>query len=229
MSSNSFLGGHGWKKFVNVAYNLGAAVVIIGAMFKILHLPHGDLIIGIGMLSEAVLFTITAIDPVGFDYKWERVFPELVAGQGKDPSLPQGYANPEKDTAEPLSEKMDKLLSDAGIDARLMQNLASGMDNLSRTARNLSNAGEFGLSAGKYSSEIGMAAKNMESLNQLYGMQIENMARQVEDTRSAAGSMSAAAEASRRIQGQMQSLSDNLASLNSIYGGVLSAMGGRRA
>ena len=78
--NTSFLGSRTWKKFVNVAYNLGASVVIIGAMFKILHLPYGDLIIGIGMLSEAILFAITAIDPIGYDYHWEKVFPALVGG-----------------------------------------------------------------------------------------------------------------------------------------------------
>ena len=225
-SNNSFLGSHAWKKFVNVAYNLGASVVIIGAMFKILHLPYGDIIIGIGLMSEATLFAITAIDPIGWDYKWERVFPSLVSGEGKGPNIPKDFTVGNK--VEPLSEKLDKMLADAGIDARLMQNLSDGMNKLSSSTQSLSSVGDVGRVTQNYTREMTSAVQNMETLNRLYGSQIEVSSRQLDNTRQVASSLSESAAASMRIQGEMKSLAENLAQLNGIYGGVLSAMGGKR-
>ncbi|MDD4819665.1 MAG: gliding motility protein GldL [Flavobacteriales bacterium] len=225
-SNTSFLGSHSWKKFVNVAYNLGASVVIIGAMFKILHLPYGDLIIGIGLMSEATLFAITAIDPIGWDYKWERVFPSLVSGEGADPNIPKGFGGEEK--TEPLSSKMDKMLKDAGIDARLMQSLSDGMNRLSNTTVALSSVGDVGNVSQNYTRVMGSAVQNMETLNRLYGTQIELTGAQIDSTRKVSSALYDAAQSSMRIQGEMQSLSENLSQLNGIYGGVLTAMGGKR-
>lgn len=225
-TNTPFLGSHSWKKFVNVAYNLGASVVIIGAMFKILHLPYGDLIIGIGLMSEATLFALTAIDPIAWDYKWERVFPSLVSGEGKDPNIPSGYS-PSQNT-EPLSAKLDKMLSDAGLDARLMKNLSDGMNKLSVSAQSLSSVGEAGVATQGYAHQMSTATQNMEILNRLYGTQIEVTSQQLDTTRQVSSSLTQAAHVSMRIQGEMQSLAENLTQLNGIYGGVLTAMGGKR-
>lgn len=65
------------KRFFNILYSVGAAVVILGAMFKILHLPYGNQMLMIGMITEAIVFLLSAFESPGKDYKWEEVYPVL--------------------------------------------------------------------------------------------------------------------------------------------------------
>ena len=80
-----FLSGEGGQRFFNIAYSLGAAVVILGALFKILHLSGGDVLLSVGMGTEVLMFIITAFDRPPKDYRWEEVFPELEKGDGEVP------------------------------------------------------------------------------------------------------------------------------------------------
>lgn len=72
-----FLHGEKGQRFFNFAYSIGAAVVIWGALFKILHLPGGSTLLCIGMGTEIAMFLLTAFDRPPKDYHWEEVFPEL--------------------------------------------------------------------------------------------------------------------------------------------------------
>lgn len=73
-----FIGEKGQRTF-NFIYSLGASVVILGALFKLLHVPGADMILVIGMGTEAAIFALSAFDTPAKDYKWERVYPELAA------------------------------------------------------------------------------------------------------------------------------------------------------
>ena len=72
-----FLHGEKGQRFFNFAYSIGAAVVIWGALFKILHLPGGSELLCIGMGTEIAMFLLTAFDRPPKDYHWEEVFPVL--------------------------------------------------------------------------------------------------------------------------------------------------------
>ena len=72
-----FLHGEKGQRFFNIAYSIGAAVVIWGALFKILHLPGGSTLLCIGMGTEIAMFLLTAFDRPPKDYHWEDVFPVL--------------------------------------------------------------------------------------------------------------------------------------------------------
>ena len=69
------------KKLFNMAYGLGASVVIIGALFKILHWEFGPLtgglLLAVGLITEALIFAISAFEPVDDEYDWSLVYPEL--------------------------------------------------------------------------------------------------------------------------------------------------------
>ena len=77
-----FLSGEKGQRFFNFAYSIGAAVVIWGALFKILHLPGGNTLLAVGMGTEVLMFVLTAFDRPAREYKWEEVFPVL---DSKDP------------------------------------------------------------------------------------------------------------------------------------------------
>ncbi|MDE5979588.1 MAG: gliding motility protein GldL, partial [Muribaculaceae bacterium] len=72
------------QRFFNFAYSIGAAIVIWGALFKILHLPGGNFLLSLGMGTEVLMFTLTAFDRPPRDYKWENVFPVFETGDPDD-------------------------------------------------------------------------------------------------------------------------------------------------
>lgn len=79
-----FLSGDTGQRFFNFAYSIGAAVVIWGALFKILHLPGGNTLLSIGMGTEVLMFLLTAFDRPEKQYKWEEVFPVLATHDPED-------------------------------------------------------------------------------------------------------------------------------------------------
>lgn len=76
-SIGHFLTSDKGQRFFNFAYSIGAAIVIWGALFKILHLPGGNTLLSIGMGTEVLMFLLSAFDRPTRDYKWERVYPAL--------------------------------------------------------------------------------------------------------------------------------------------------------
>ena len=95
-SIEKFLSSDKGQRFFNFAYSIGAAIVIWGALFKILHLPGGSLLLSIGMGTEVLMFILSAFDTPPKTYHWEEVFPVLNSKNpedrpefsgGKEPSL----------------------------------------------------------------------------------------------------------------------------------------------
>ena len=79
------------KKIMNMVYGLGAAIVILGALFKIMHLPFGNEMLILGLVTEALVFTVSAFEPVDDELDWSLVYPEL-AGSAATRSM-KGQAN----------------------------------------------------------------------------------------------------------------------------------------
>lgn len=202
-----------YKKTMNFVYGMGAAVVIIGALFKIQHIEifgiTGGMMLTIGLVTEALVFAVSAFDAPEEDLDWSKVYPEL----GED-----GVVSDQKVGTEGLlSQKLDNLLQEANIDSELMQSLGKSMKNFQSAAEGLSAASESVASTNKYNEQMSLAAVQMESLNNLYKVQVENTSKQADLN-------TAVVENTEKLQEQMQSLAQNLSSLNSVYGGMLSAM-----
>lgn len=95
----NFISSEGGQRFFNFAYSIGAAIVIWGALFKILHLPGGNLLLSIGMGTEVLMFILTAFDRPPREYKWEEVFPQLDKEKADN-----AEETTDAETDEPLSE-----------------------------------------------------------------------------------------------------------------------------
>lgn len=87
-----FLSGDSGQRFFNFAYSIGAAIVIWGALFKLLHLPGGNLLLMIGMGTEVLMFILSAFDRPAKQYHWEEVFPVLDTHDAEDRPNMQGGA-----------------------------------------------------------------------------------------------------------------------------------------
>ena len=194
------------KKIFNMAYGIGAAIVIVGALFKIQHWPYGSLILTIGMVVEAIVFFISAFDAVEEDLDWTKVYPELGDADGEGAGV-NGM----------LSQKLDNLLQEAQVDTELMTNLGNSIKSFHTAAEGLSVASESISSTVRYNEQVELAATQMVSLNGLYQVQMENSNKQAELNNSMI-------ENSELLKEQMESLASNLSSLNGVYGGMLSAM-----
>lgn len=200
------------KKLFNYAYGIGAAIVILGALFKIQHWPYGGLMLTIGMGVEALVFFVSAFDSVDEDLDWSLVYPELGGGQDREKDR--------RDASESqslLSQKLDTMLKDAKLDANLMQSLGEGIKNFKDAAQNIAPVADSIEESKRYSEQISLAATNMESLNYFYQAQLDSSTRQAEINNEVVVN-------TEKLKEQIESLAINLSSLNGVYGGMLSAM-----
>lgn len=200
-----------------MAYGLGASIVILGALFKILHWEigplNGGLLLAIGLITEAIIFAISAFEPVDDDLDWSLVYPELAGGQ----STGKKKVEEPKDAEGLLSKKLDEMLKEARIDSELMNSLSTSIRSFEGAAKGMTPTTEAMASTKKYSEEMALAAAQMESLNSLYKVQVENTSRQAEVNQQVV-------ENASQLKQQMEHLATNLSSLNGVYGGMLSAM-----
>lgn len=166
------------KNAMNMAYGLGASIVIIGALMKIIHQDlgpiSGNMMLTIGLVTEALIFALSAFDPPGEDLDWSLVYPELAGGASSaKQESPQGL----------LTKKLDVMLAEAKVDVRLMSSLTNSIKDFEASAKSGADSADS------------LAKINKEFANNAV-----------------------------QLQKQMESLATNLESLNSVYGGVLSAM-----
>ena len=204
------------KKAMNFAYGMGAAVVIIGALFKITHFElgplTGTLMLSIGLITEAFIFALSAFEPVEDELDWTLVYPELANGSKAKTAKPV-----EADAQGILSQKLDSMLKEARIDSELMSSLGNSIKNFEGAAKAISPTVDSIESTRKYSEELSTAATQMQSLNNLYKLQLESASKNAEINE-------AITENASKLKEQMASMTANIASLNNVYGGMLSAM-----
>jgi gliding motility-associated protein GldL len=206
------------KKITAMVYGLGASVVILGALFKIMHWPFGNAMLIAGLITEALVFAYSAFEPVDDDLDWALVYPELAGGPATQREKELLEEN--NDSEAILSKKLDEMLKDAKIDASLMNSLGESIRNFEGAAKSISPTVDAMASQRKYSEELTFAAAQMETLNNLYKVQVESSSRQVEIN-------SEIAENAGKLKEQMSSMASSLSSLNGVYGGMLTAMNGR--
>lgn len=201
------------KKTMNFAYGMGAAVVIVGALFKIQHWTGASLMLIVGLSVEALIFGLSAFDPVDTELDWSLVYPELAGGQAK----PRDKKEDPKDAQGLLSQKLDAMLKEAKIDGQLMESLGNSIKNFEGAAKAISPTVDSVASTKKYAEEMTKAATQLETLNGLYNVQVQSAERNAQINNEVA-------ENNLKLKDQMQSLTSNLSTLNNVYGGMLSAM-----
>ena len=199
------------KIAMHMLFGLGGAVVIVGALFKILHLEigpiTGGLVLGLGLGTEALIFTVSALNTGEIKEEHED-FVKKVKGAPKKSS---GGGD------EGLSSKIDALMQEAKLDVQLMNSLAQSIKGLESSAKALAPASEAASASQSYTQELAKAAGQLEQLN-------ANYQKQIQDAQGNADFNTKVSENAEQLRAQMESLSANLAALNNVYGGMLNAM-----
>jgi len=214
--SKSFFESKKLKTSMNFVYGFGAAIVIVGALFKILHWPGANAMLTIGLLTEAAIFVISAFEPVHMDPDWSLVYPELAGGE---PTVRK-----EKSSSGNLLEA----LSSAKLPSEALENFGSGLTALSNNVKEMSNLANAALATNEYAESASKAARNMGDIANSSQMVADSLGSFTVGLNGVLNNLAATETATGDFKDQLSHLNQNLGNLNSIYGNMLSAMGGNR-
>ncbi|HMP98880.1 MAG TPA: gliding motility protein GldL [Cyclobacteriaceae bacterium] len=258
-----------FKSIMPKVYGIGAAVVITGAMFKILHLEGANEMLMLGLTTEAIIFFLSAFEPPHKDPDWAKVYPEL-SEDFEGPAAAPRISNRQGAGDSPLV-KMDDMLKTAKVDQNLLDNLGKGLQNLATSASKMSNLADAAVATNEYANnvktaaktltdmnksydvtmkamsdmasasstakdyheQLKSAAKNLQLLNATYEMElkdadthVKNMNKFYESLTGAMQGLTKVGENTTKFTNEMGKLTDNLTSLNKVYGSMLTAMKG---
>jgi gliding motility-associated protein GldL len=194
-------------------YGIGAAVVILGAMFKLLHYPGAEVMLGIGLSTEAIIFFLSAFEPKKNEPEWSKVYPEL----GEDYEGAVGARSLKGRSQESVSKKLDTMLESAKIGPELVDSLGRGMRHLSETTSRLGKMGDAAIVTNEYSSSVRAAASNINKMNQSYADSVGSMVEMASVSKRATAEMANATKDSKEYHNQVQSVTKNLGALNAVY------------
>lgn len=217
---NNLVRSKGYKTFMAYLYGWGASVVIVGALFKIMHWPGANIMLILGMGVEGVIFFLSAFEPPHKEWDWSLVYPEL-AGMIDEAALNgemefDENGNPiEKSpvSADPLTAKLDKMLEDAHITPELIDRLGQGMQNLAESANSMNNMANVTAATDKFVS-------NMDGVANQAGRLLESM----QGAPEAISTLSTIyQETAQSLNGEvsyveeMKKMSASLSSINAMY------------
>jgi len=189
----------GFKKYLHLASCFGASIVIIGALFKIMHWPGASVALIAGLGTEALLFVLFGLDIPHEEYDWSLAYPELSGMGGHDHSL-------EEESNLPISNQLDNMLAEAKIGPELIESLGSGMRSLSESASKIGDISNAHAATTEYVDSVKSAAKNVSSLSDTYNKAAESLM-----------GLSVNNDASTSFGEQLSKVSKNLSALNATY------------
>lgn len=197
------------KKMMGMLYGLGASVVIIGALFKIMHWKGCDTMLIIGLGTEAVIFAFSAFEPQHLPLDWTLAYPELAGVYDAD-----GNAIEKKGT---IVEQLDTMLDDAKIDPVLIESLGQGLRNLSTNANKLSEISDASVATSQYTDSLKNASSKVSTLADDYSKASKSLADDYSRASESLASLKDAANAGASTGSEMQKMATNLEALNKSY------------
>jgi len=196
-----------YKWVMPYLYGWGASLVILGALFKILHLKFANEMLMIGMGTEALIFFMSAFEKAPKQYNWERAYPGILDTEDGDSGS--------------VMQQLDKMLEHADVDSKTIKNLGDGMKKLSQSASGL---GDVADGTKKYNTQMLTASQSLEKINDLYMEQIKSSEEQFMATKKMTSNLTSSLDHTHRLHVELSSLSENLNALNNVYGSMLNAM-----
>jgi DNA repair ATPase RecN len=181
-------------------YGIGAAIVIIGALFKIQHWPMAGLFLVIGLSTEAVIFFFSAFEPPHEDPDWSLVYPELATGERAEGD------DFKKDDQRSITEQLDDMLESAKIEPELIQSLGQGMRSLSDQAKQMGEITGAASATNEYANSLKDASSKVTSLSDSYAKASESLVGLTNNV-----------DAGRNAGESLQKMSTNLTALNEMY------------
>lgn len=237
-----------FKYLKNLVIGLGASVVLVGALFKILSWPYADLMLTIGLLTEAFLFAILGIIPPEKDYYWEKLYPGL---DNYSSNINPITAGPAAKGARPLdSDKVESnlegMLSEMQAMAKSLGSLRALQEvDFSKTGEQMKTMGNFYERMAEamvelnhtvegtkeYKTNLDSMNQNLTGLNTVYSEmfsksdeQFKAMSNLYDRMANAANELGGTVEDTKKYRENLESLNKSLSGLSNVYGNMLSAM-----
>ena len=181
-------------------YGIGAAIVIIGALFKILHLPGANELLIVGLTTEALIFFLSAFEKPHEEYDWTLVYPELA---GMD-----AHSKEKKSSSKggSVTQQLDQMLEEAKIGPELIESLGTGLRSFGDKVATISNVTDAATTTNEFASKLKTATKSVDELSSAY-MQASSSLTEI----------AASSGDSKMYHEQVQLLAKNLSSLNAMY------------
>lgn len=200
------------QKVLNFLFSFFAAVVILGALFKIRHWPAADEMITLGLLAEVVVFLLMAlVVPPMEEYHWERYFPNITEHPdvekertGKFEMTPIALGG--GTSGNPALHQMDKMLQDADITPTNLKKLSEGFQKFGTTVSQIKDTAEVVAATNDYTAKTKEATHALGQMKDVYANATATMTH-----------FNSAADSTKQFHEQVQVMTKNLGSLNTIY------------
>jgi gliding motility-associated protein GldL len=166
-----------FRRFMSVAYGLGASIVIIGALFKITHIKGANEALFVGMVTEAIIFALSALQKPHVEPDWSKVHPQLE----------EDYHGPHAEDEEVeiyggQMNKLDEMFQNADIDQAVIDRLGTGLKKLGENTSKLNDISNASVATNEYVNNMKSASQSAQSLSKKYGETAEALGNEVEAT-----------------------------------------------
>lgn len=239
-SLSTFISSDKGQRFFNFAYSIGAAVVIWGALFKILHLPGGNALLSIGMGTEVLMFVLTAFDRPPREYEWEKVFPALkksdddTDGEDTPESNPAVFGQPGGQTViignagqsgsvelphvgEKQARRTVGIPDNIDLSPEDSRSLSDSISKMAAAADQLSRMAELTCATQQYLDQMAAIADDMRQLHATTAALNEVSSVLLDSYKAITENSAEISQSSQGYVEQMQALHRNIGGLNTIY------------
>ena len=161
----------GFKTFMSRLYGWGASIVILGALFKLNHWEGAEILLAVGLGTEAVIFFFSAFEKSKEEYDWSLVYPELAYMSGDKPKTP--------------TQELDKMFETAKVDGALIKSLGEGLRSFKTELAKINKVVDVVASTSDYTKQLKKATQKMMEMNAHYDKQttsLKNMADTVDSS-----------------------------------------------
>src|SRR5690606_23940025 len=162
MSISELVETEGYKKFMAKVYGWGAAIVLLGALFKIQHYPGASIMLIIGLSTEALIFFFSAFEPLHHELDWTLVYPELAGlDEIEEDIQPVGRKNASQQDGTAL-QKFDELLEKGKLGPELFEKLGSSLESLNTNVMNMGTISNAAIATESYVTNVSKAATSAD-------------------------------------------------------------------
>ncbi len=224
------------QRVKNVIIGVGAAVVMMGALFKLQSWPGASIMLIAGLSTEAFIFLLQGILPPHANYYWEKFYP----GLDVHPHLDENFAHSHdgKGGKTSISQQLDTMLESANVETRLIENLGKNLGKLGDNVAKMSEIGDASLATNEYAAKTKEAIKSLGEMNNAYAhatnsikalgdstVKFQEYQAQITDVSKNLAAINSMYEVElKETTGSLKNLNKNLAGLNAVYGNMLAAM-----
>jgi gliding motility-associated protein GldL len=198
------------KRLKNLIVGLGASVVLMGALFKLMSWPGAGGMLTAGLTVEALIFALFGILPPHKDYYWEKIYPELDVSPADEEEMKKA-----KGGKKSITEELDSMLEKSKVESSLIQRLGTNLEKFSGNIEKMTEVANVASSTNEYTAKTKEATAALDQMKTAYS-----------NATGAVNSLAATTGEFKHYQEQIQSVSKNLAALNSLYENELNGVTG---